>query len=369
MALSLISYITFAASERNMGHAIGCDYTGGFVYQYYMTPTAGRGGIAKIRISDFTRVANVTFACSPLSSGGGGAVIDSANGYAYIVAGNRVKQLNIAGFSVGLDSFFGDANGEIVIDSAGTYLYTSLHSNSTARRLLATSLGLVSQVVVGGGLTPTAVQVDFARGNMYVGCNNTTTVIKKVKLSDFTVTDITLPAGANAFHGSAYDTVNDRIYFVGAGRIVRINPADDSYTVAVPTVGVVGSNAGFIIACPNTIGGGVLYIGNGNASPPSVSEVSMATLTANVTLTLTATPGAGATGGARDPSTGKLYVCINGDPGYVNQLQGTADIPTAVPKGGGPSVKRRPYPFNPNMISSSGNGNGGFGMNQKIIRP
>ena len=352
MALSLISSILFAASERNMGHAVACDYTGGFVYQYYMTPTAGVGGIAKIRISDFTRIANVTFACSPLSSGGGGTVVDSANGYIYIVAGNRVKQLNIAGFSVGLDTFFGSANGEIVIDSAGTYLYTSLVSNATARRLLATSLGLVSQVVVGSGLTPTAVQVDFARGNMYVGCNNTNTVIKKVKLSDFTVTEITLPAGANAFHGSAYDTVNDRIYFIGASRIVRINPADDSFAIVAPA-SVVGSNAGFIIACPNAVGGGVLYVGNGNASPPTVSEVSMATLTANTTLTLTGMSG-GATGGARDPITGKIYVCLNDDPGRVVQLQGTADSPSAVPVSGGPNVKRRPYPYNAAQISQGG---------------
>lgn len=353
MAISFISSIVFAASERNMGHGICCDYSGGFVYQFYMTPTAARGGIAKIRISDFTRVANVTFACSPASSGGGGAVVDAANGFAYIVNGNRIKQLNLAGFSVGLDSFFGDANGEIVIDSAGTYLYTSLYSNGTARRILATSLGLVNQVVVGSARVPTAVAVDFTRGFMYTGLNDTSSDgIKKVRLSDFTLVSTIIPgAGVNQWHSASYDALNDRIYFAGS-RLLKLNPADDSFVVhATPAPNLTGGNAGFVLAAPNA-GTGVVYVGNGSAGTTIISEVDIATFTVVNTLTLTGSS-KGATGGARDPVTGKLYVCSNQDPGRVDQLQGIPDNPSAVPVSGGPNVKRRPYPYNGATISSA----------------
>lgn len=358
MSLSFIRSLVFSASgsgERNMGHAIILDQTAGFIYQFYQTPTSGRGGISKIRESDLTRIQELDFATGRASVGGGGAVLHKGSGYAYFATNNgRLKQLNLDGFTVGLDTFFGTASGEIVADSDGTYLYSVRASNSTAVRILATSLGLVSQVSVGSSLNPVAAQVDFARGNMYVGCNNTNTKLVKIRLSDFTATDITLPAGANSFHGSAYDTVNDRMYFIGATRIVRLNPANDSFSVVIPTSNAVGSNAGFIIACPNAVGGGVLYVGNGNANPPRVSEVSMATLDTTDSLTFT-TPGAGgggATGGTRNTLTGMLYVCTNGNPGQVAQFQGLADIPSAVPMSGGPNVKRRPYPYDSRIISN-----------------
>lgn len=347
MSLSFIQSLTFGTNERNMGHAVVVDHEDGFVYTFYQTPTSGRGGIAKIRESDFTRVQNLDFASGIASATGGGAAIHKASGYAYFTTSNsqRLKQLNLAGFSVGLDTFFGSASGEIIPDSTGTYLYSVYDQDNTARRILATSLGLVNSASITGGTTqtPVAVAVDFSNGYMWVGRNDTSGFIHQIRLSDFTVVN-TISTGVASCFSASIDTLNGFVYFAANGRLIKIRLSTGAL-VTITGTGFAGSNAGQIIACPNV---GVIYSSNGNST--QIYEIDIATLTISDTLSIA---GVGQLPGlARNPVTGMLYATNSGNPGIISQVQGLPDPPSVAPMSGGPNVKRRPYPYDSRIISN-----------------
>lgn len=248
---------------------------------------AGAGGLQ--------RIGHTTLAprhASPDDKGLYSALVDPANGYAYVV-GNYLTKLDITGnlpVPVGTSIYTGQFQ-EAAIDLASGYLY--LTRNSTVFRYAAgvgvasvTSAG--SLTLPGSGIASTVLDdsdPDPANHYAYVVCAGSPAQVWKVALSTFqVVSSLTLNTGENAFYFGKGDARNGYAYFLNYStpaahaipQVLKIKMTPG--TNAPVRTGIVNlDSATTFIGCfaIDTVHGYLYYGTDGNVSMETIYKVKL----------------------------------------------------------------------------------------------
>lgn len=342
MSIIRIAAIIYNTNERNMGHSITVDATRGFVYVLLQTPTNNIAAIDKIRISDFTRINQVTYSGGAPSIGGRGVNIDVNGGFAFFTnSAGRIIRANIQASSFGISNQADTSNGEIAIDITNNFYYSPHDSLQLMAKGNLATLAAISNLSLTKA-NPAAVVIDLVNNFIYCGHNNIAGDITKINLPAFTINNI-LASGAGTIHASAIDPMNGFAYFVGSNKLIKLNLSTNVITTLTSLN--FGVNAGSIVINPLA---NALYVGNGNAVPGVISEVDLTSFSITSAITLNSGENF-VTGMAYDTPTGIIYAALNTNPGIVVKLQGLPEPPRS-PRFG---INNRisPYVFNQNYYN------------------
>ena len=279
----------------------------------YFGSYAQPGVIAKVRLSDFSRVA--TLPLQPGVDGIRSAVIDPTKGFAYFGASNGVvTQVRLSDFT------------------------------------------LISSVTAPGGDGLTSAVIDPTNGFAYFGTNSAPGKVVKVHLAPFeliTTTVTLLPAAPGDLYGednltsAVIDTANGFAYF-GAnttpGKVVKVNVKPTSFarldSASIPDV---GENLNFFTSAVIDPAKGLAYFGT-NTTPGKVVTIDVNPNNPFAKKSSTALSVARLASAVIDPAAGFAYFGSQEAPGSVVKVNLT--IPAS-------EVEKLPLQANENYLTSA----------------
>ncbi len=235
-----VGSLTLASGENDVGPAVVMDSANGFMYLGTRTSPAR---VVKIRLSDFTRVGAIT-----LNTGENNlwaATLDAANGYAYF--GSRtspgiVVKVRLSDFA--RESALTLASGENEVlgactDSAAGYAYFGLQTypGKVVKVRLSdfTKVGTLT-FNTGEDRIRNAV-IDAANGFAYFGTRTSPGKVVRVKLSDFTRdAALAMNTGENELYSAVMDAAGGYAYFgtyTNPGSVIKVKLSDFTRTDSV----------------------------------------------------------------------------------------------------------------------------------------
>ena len=245
--------------------------------------------IAKVRLSDFTRVASLVLPTASL----GAAVIDPAGGFMYFATGGsavqtpspaKIHKISLDTFSVVSTLTLNEGEENIrsgVIDTAAGFAYFG--TNTSQGKILKIRLSDLTRVAAltyttGEGFFLTGVidpldPTDSSSGYMYFGTDDAPGQIVKVRLSTFSkVATLSLLSGENRLQSSVIDRVNNFAYFMlrwDTSAIIRVDLDNFARFGTFILTGVDFVNSAVLDSSGNN-----LYLGT-DESPAKIIKVEM----------------------------------------------------------------------------------------------